>query len=108
MKLWCNIAIDRAGCIVLKLGGDKFPSGLGRMIAADPGLRIVFQLVEGNANALSMRFADTLIPADKGSQRDRLGAEKLRECRFRVPVLSYADAAASNETKFAPRRIVRP
>src|SRR6202020_418043 len=46
MKLWRDIAIDRAGRIVLKLGGDKFPCGLGRMIAADAGLRIVFQLVE--------------------------------------------------------------
>src|SRR5580704_3373787 len=78
MKLWRDIAIDRAGCIVLKLGGDKFPSSLGRMIAADAGLRIVFQLVEGNANALSVRFADTLIPADKGSERDGLGGGKGR------------------------------
>src|SRR6202049_2358362 len=78
MKLWSNIAIDRAGCIVLKLGGDKFPSGLGRMIAADAGLRIVFQLVEGNANAVSVRFADTLISADKGSERDGLGGGKGR------------------------------
>ena len=78
MKLWRNIAIDRAGCIVLKLGGDKFPCGLGRMIAADAGLRIVFQLVEGSANALSVRFADTLIPADKGSERDGLGGGKGR------------------------------
>jgi hypothetical protein len=78
MELWRHIAIDRAGCIVLKLGGDKFPCGLGRMIAADAGLRIVFQLVEGNANALSVRFADALIPADKGSERDRLGGGKGR------------------------------
>jgi hypothetical protein len=78
MKLWRDIAIDRAGCIVLELGGDEFPSSLGRMIAADAGLRIVFQLVEGNANALSVRFADTLISANKGSERDRLGGGKGR------------------------------
>src|SRR6202140_4866859 len=78
MNLGRDIAIDRAGGIVLKLGGDKFPCGLGRMIAADAGLRVVFQLVEGNANALSVRFADTLIPSDKGSERDGLGGGKGR------------------------------
>jgi len=61
MKLWRDIAIDRAGCIVLKLGGDKFPCGLGRMIAADASLRVVFELVEGNADAFPMRFPDAVI-----------------------------------------------
>jgi hypothetical protein len=78
MKLWRYIAIDGASCIVLKLRGDKFPSSLGRMIAADAGLRIVFQLVEGNADALSVGYADTLIPPDKGSERDGLGGGKGR------------------------------
>ena len=64
VQLWRDIAIDGAGCIVLKLGGDKPARGLGRMIAADAGLRVVFELVEGNADALPVRFADTLIAAD--------------------------------------------
>src|SRR5271157_4074947 len=46
------------------------------MIPTDAGLRIVFKLVEGNANALSMRFADTIIAADEGCERDRLGRGK--------------------------------
>src|SRR5580704_13875037 len=37
MQLWRDIAIDRAGGIVLELGGYKFASGLGLMIAADAG-----------------------------------------------------------------------
>ena len=45
VQLWRDIAIDRAGRIVVKLGGDKFARGLGRMIAADAGLRVVFELV---------------------------------------------------------------
>ena len=65
MELWRDIAIDRAGGIVLELGGDKPARGLGRMIAADAGLRVVFELVEGYADALPVRFADTLIAADK-------------------------------------------
>ena len=64
VQLRGDIAIDGAGGIVLKLGGDKPARGLGRMIAADAGLRVVFELVEGNADALPVRFADTLIAAD--------------------------------------------
>ena len=29
VELWRDITIDRAGCIVLKLGGDKPACGLG-------------------------------------------------------------------------------
>src|ERR1700675_1526135 len=70
MQLWRDIPIDRTGCIVLKLGRDKFASRLGRMIATDAGLRVVFELVEGNADALPVGFTDTLIAADKRCQRD--------------------------------------
>jgi hypothetical protein len=66
MQLWRDITIDRTGCIVLKLGGYKFASGLGRMIPTYAGLRVVFELVEGNADALSVDFTDTLIAADEG------------------------------------------
>src|SRR5438270_2137180 len=66
MQLWRDIPIDRTGCVVLKLGGDKFASGLGRMIAADAGLCVVFELVEGNADALPVGVTDTLIAADEG------------------------------------------
>src|SRR5713226_3457162 len=48
------------------------------MIAADAGLRVVFELVEGNADALPVRFADTLIAADKRGERDRFGRGKGR------------------------------
>ena len=65
MQLWRDISIDWTGCIVLELGGYKFASGLGRMIAADAGLRVVFELVEGNADALPVGFTDTLIAADQ-------------------------------------------
>jgi hypothetical protein len=66
MQLWRDIPIDRTGCIVLELGGYEFASGLGGMIAADAGLRVVFELVEGNADALTVGFTDTLIAADEG------------------------------------------
>ena len=66
MQLWRDIPFDRTGCIVLKLGGYKFASGLRRTISAYARLRVVFELVEGNADALAVGFTDTLIAADKG------------------------------------------
>src|SRR5580692_8469971 len=45
VQLWGDVAIDGAGCIVFELGGDKPARGLGRMIAADAGLCVVFELV---------------------------------------------------------------
>jgi hypothetical protein len=59
-----DVAIDRAAGIVLELGGDKPTCCLGRMIAADAGLCVVFKLVEGNADTLAMGVADALIAAD--------------------------------------------
>src|SRR6266705_2340532 len=40
------------------------------MIPADAGLSVVFQLVEGNADAFPVRFADALIAANKRGERD--------------------------------------
>src|SRR5271157_4038418 len=74
MQLWRDIPIDRTRCIVLKLGGYKFASRLGRMIAADAGLRVVFELVEGHADAFPVGFTDTLIAADEGGQRHGFGS----------------------------------
>src|SRR5258708_33208888 len=45
MQLWRDIAIHRAGRIVLKLGGDKPARSLRGMIAADAGLWLVVRLV---------------------------------------------------------------
>jgi hypothetical protein len=59
-----DVSLDWACCVVLKFGGDKPARGLGRMIAADAGLCVVFELIEGDADALPVRFADTLIAAD--------------------------------------------
>src|SRR5580658_4528542 len=65
VQLRSDIAVDRAGCVVLELGGDKPARRFGRMVSADAGLCVVFELIEGNPNALPVRFADTLIAADQ-------------------------------------------
>ena len=78
MELRRDIAIHRAGGIVLELGGDKLARGLGRMIAADAGLRVVFELVKGNADALAVRFTDAVIAADQRGERDGFGRGKGR------------------------------
>jgi hypothetical protein len=46
------------------------------MVAADAGLHVVFELVEGNTDALAMCFADPFIAADKRGERDRFGRGK--------------------------------
>src|SRR5579864_6055449 len=61
VELWRNVAIDRAGRIVLKLGGNKPARGLRRMIPAYAGLCVAFELVKGNAGALPVGFANALI-----------------------------------------------
>ena len=58
---------------MLELRGDKLARGLGRMIAADAGLSVVFELVESYADALPVRFADTLIATDQRGERDGFG-----------------------------------
>src|SRR5580658_2012847 len=45
VQLWGDIAINRASGVVLKLGGDKLAGGFSWMIAADAGLRVMFELV---------------------------------------------------------------
>jgi hypothetical protein len=76
VQLWRDIAIDRAGGIVLKLGGDKLARSLGRMVAADAGLCVAFELVKGNADALPMRFADALVTTHKSGERYRFRSGK--------------------------------
>ena len=76
VQLWRDIAVDRASGIVLKLGSDKLARSLGRMIAADAGLCVTFELVESNANALPMCFANALVSADKRGERDRFRSGK--------------------------------
>jgi hypothetical protein len=47
-------------------------------IAADAGLRAVFELAESIADALPVRFADTLIASDQRGERERFGRGKGR------------------------------
>src|SRR5579884_1953678 len=70
VQLWRDIAIDRAGGIVLKLGGDKLACGLRRMVATDARLCVALELVNSNADTFPMRFADALVAADKSGKGD--------------------------------------
>ena len=78
MQLWRDIAIDRAGRIVLKLGGNKLARGFRRMIAANAGLRVPFELVKGNADAIPVGFAHTLVATDQRRKRNGFGRRKSR------------------------------
>ena len=62
VKLWRDIAINRASGVVLKLGGDKLAGGFSWMIAPNAGLCVMFELVKGNearAQSLLGRFSES-------------------------------------------------
>ena len=76
MELWRNIPIHRTSCIVLEFGGDEFARSLWRMVPADAGLRIVFELFKGCGDALAVRLTHTIIASDKSGQRNGLWSGK--------------------------------
>jgi hypothetical protein len=77
MELWSDIPIHGAGCIVLEFGGNEFARGLGATVSADTGVRIVFELFQGCADAIAVRLTHLIIASDKSCQRNRLWAEKV-------------------------------
>ena len=106
MKLRRDIAINRAGSVVLEFRGDELARGLGRMIAADTRLRVAFELVEGGADALPVRLAHPLIAANEGGERDRFrsgkcriptGAVLHRLDGFPVRILVFVGSALANK-----------
>ena len=73
------------------------------MIAADAGLRAVFERIEGNADALPVRFSDTLIGANKRGERDRSGRGT-----GRIPsgsMLHHLEVIAGSILMFIPRSL---
>ena len=61
---------------MLELGGGELPGGFGGMIAADPGLRVPLQLVQGDIDRFTVCLAHPVITANKRGQRNRLGRGK--------------------------------
>ena len=78
MELRRNVTIDRAGGVVLELGGDEFGRGLGRMVPADAGLRVILELLKRHSNALTVGHAHVVVAANKSGERDGFGSGKRR------------------------------
>jgi hypothetical protein len=72
MKLRRSVTIHRAGSIVFKLRDDEFAGRLGGMIASDPRLRIMFQLIKSDTNAFSVCFPDSMVGTYKSSDGNGL------------------------------------
>jgi hypothetical protein len=68
MELRRDITAHGSGRIVLEFGGNEHACRLRWMTAADAGLGVTLNLVEGNADALPVRFAYTLIATHKRGQ----------------------------------------
>jgi hypothetical protein len=73
VKLWRGITVRRAGRIVFELGRDKPPGLLGRVVAADPGLRVLLQLGKRSGHRFPVSQAHALIAAHQCGQRHGLG-----------------------------------
>jgi hypothetical protein len=78
MELWRNVTIYRASGIVLELGSDELGRRFGRMIAADPSLRVHFELLQGNTDAFSMGCTDIVVAANQRGERDGFRSGKGR------------------------------
>jgi hypothetical protein len=54
VELGRGVTVHRAGGVVLELGGDELPGGFGRMVAADAGLCVSLQFVQGDVDRCTM------------------------------------------------------
>ena len=70
VKLRRDVAVNRAGGVVLELCRDELAGGLRRIIPADAGLGVVFELVESSADTLTVRLANALVAANECGERD--------------------------------------
>jgi hypothetical protein len=86
VELRRGVSTDRAGGVVLELRGNKLARCFGRMVAADPRLRIPLKLGERRRNRCAMGLTHPLIAANKRGQRDRL-----RRGKSRVPTCPVFD-----------------
>ena len=73
MKLRRGVAIDGARCVVLEFCGDELAGGFGGMVAADPRLRVPFQLAESGRDRHAVSLAHPAVAANKRGERNRLG-----------------------------------
>ena len=98
VELRGGVSIDRAGSVMLEFGGNEFAGGFGRMIAADAGLRVAFQLVQARrSNTLAMRFADPYVAADQERSARRISAlKKSRPIRRDAPAVLMVFPSASS------------
>jgi hypothetical protein len=68
MELRRGIAIDGSCGVMLELGGNELTRCLRWMIAANPRLSILLQLVQGDTHTLTMRLTNTVIATHEGRQ----------------------------------------
>ena len=78
VELRSDVAVDRAGSIVLKLGCNEFGCRLRRVVAAYTRLCVMLKLLQSNARTFTVGNAHIVIAADKRCERYGLGSGKSR------------------------------
>ena len=77
VELGRGIAIDRTGGVVLELGRDELPGGLGGVVAADPRLGVPLQLGEGVVTASRWASRTRSSPPTRAVSETDFGAENV-------------------------------
>src|SRR5258705_9181479 len=65
VKLRCRVAIHRARTVVFEQRRNEIPGRFGPAIPTKPRLHVRLQLIEGDVDALTVRFTDTLVAANQ-------------------------------------------
>ena len=76
MKLRRCIALHWPCSVMFKLRHGKLGRRFSWMVPADPRLRVPLQFVKRDAHAFTVRFAYSLIAADKSSKRNGFRSRK--------------------------------
>jgi hypothetical protein len=78
VKLRRGVAVHRARGVVLELGDDELACGFSRPIAAHAGLRISFQLIQGDTHRFAVGRAHPVIATNQRGQRNGFWRGKSR------------------------------
>ena len=77
VELRRGVTVDGPRGVALEGRGGKLAGQLRGVHIAESGLRVPLQLSQSDSDTLPVRLPDTLVVSDKGSERNRPGAENV-------------------------------
>ena len=95
MKLRRNVTIDRAGGVMLELGGNELGRGFRRMVPADARLRVVFKLLKCDRTLSRWAARTRSSPPTSAVSETDLGAENVASHPARCSIVLTVLPSAS-------------